>query len=277
MSGKPWSPEELAALRAAYNGKPGGLKRAVKACPDRARFAISQKAQELNLPAFRSRWTPEELRILQAEWGDTGRRRLKEKLPGRNWNAICTKAHELGLPPQTQGANFIVKLAYRFGCCRLTLRRVLDLAGVAIRSVEGKECEVRERCTYLGYGAARKARAAKLPTRKIARPQQRRVDAELAEIAWRAWCDLETVGSAARTRGICEKTLRDWLQRSGAMPPSDGRRNHKPLPTPLLDEVIRTRGYVRQPQFDVSAYLRAEVKRRRALIEITEDNDNDNE
>lgn len=263
----PWTPEEDEVLRACYTKRSGSYQRAQKALPHRSPHGISNRAHLLGLITYGSHWTLAEDNILRTEWGDTAKRTLREKLPGRTWNAIGIRAKRLGLPSQSQGATFIVAMSKRFGCGPAMLLKVLDLAGVQVRKIEGVNSELRDRGKFVGTGASRKARMAKLPPRTRKRGTWRRTDEEQAEMAWRAWCDLEVVNAAALRRGLIGETLYRWLYKSGALVKT-GSRAHKVLPSALIDFAVRTRGRVPMERFDVGAYLRAEVARRYAEAEL---------
>lgn len=186
-----------------------------------------------------ARWTPEETATLVREWGDCRKRTLTARLPGRTWTAICQRAYAMGLPSRDQGRVALRVLVARFGCHHAQLRTVLEAAGVPVRRVQSP--------------AAGRRGPVRFPWELT--------DPELAEHAWRAWLDLESLHGAARVRGVPWSSLRTWALRSGAV--QAGRQGRSILlPSATLDRIVETRGRVALESFDLAAYLRAEVSRR---------------
>lgn len=189
-------------------------------------------------------WTSEEIAVLTREWGDCRRRTLMGKLRGRTWGAICQRAYTLGLPPRDQGRVRLGALTRRFGCRHAQLRAVLEAAGVPVRRVESPSAG--------RYGPVR------YPWESV--------DPELAEYAWRAWLDLESLHGASRVREVPISTLRTWALRSGVST-VQGHGRATRLPSEVIDRIVATRGREPMPRFDLAAYLRGEVERRTLAAE----------
>jgi transposase-like protein len=82
----------------------------------------------------RLHWTPDEERILRLEWKVVTPRTLRQKLPGRSWEAIRRKAQLLGLAGgQPQGTVTLKEAAKAAGYTVPHLRRILAWADVPVK------------------------------------------------------------------------------------------------------------------------------------------------
>ncbi len=130
-----WTPAEDDVLRAHY-GTAGAVARCA-ALTGRTMAMVVRRAGLLGLRRDPC-WTQAEVEALSLAWGEDCERTIRARLPGRTWAGIAQKAKELGLAPPSQGKVSIKEAAARIGLHPVTLRRVLDLAGVRVeRYVRG--------------------------------------------------------------------------------------------------------------------------------------------
>jgi hypothetical protein len=64
------------------------------------------------------------------------------------------------------------------------------------------------------------------------------VEWEAARKAVEAWGRKETIGGAARARGLVASTLRRWLDNAGVLKPQEGRRRVREVPSEVIDRIV---------------------------------------
>ncbi|HEX4334750.1 MAG TPA: hypothetical protein VH062_02485 [Polyangiaceae bacterium] len=216
---RPWSPEEDAALRDSY-GK-GGVKLALSEL-GRSRSSVLHRAKHLGVQR-RRRWTPEEDTELRMLWGEISVTALAKRL---NRTPITTyyRAHEIGLQRGAPaGMEYIRQAADRTGFVTRQLLRILAAARVKPRRTMSR------------------------PSKGSAAYRFHFVDPLDVDNAIAAWHATEAVEAAARARGMCGATLREWLRdakKSGLkLPaePSPRTRKHWRVRSEVIDQVIEAR------------------------------------
>jgi hypothetical protein len=198
-----WTPDEDAVLRDRYQGR-GGIARCI-AATGRTRSAVVRRAGILGLRQS-DRWTAAELGVLRREWGDVGERTLRAKLRGRSWTGIAQQARAMGLPSPTQGLVSIKAAAAHIGLHPITLRSILDAAGVQV---------------------VRHVRASPRNASNQGRCRWRRVDLERATEAVEAY-DRERAASltlmqAAEHCDVCHDVMHAAMRMLAAMRPIGDR------------------------------------------------------
>lgn len=226
-----WTEAELAVLRARFVEE--GPDALLSALPGRSREAIGNRAHKLGL--YWGRWTPDDDRKLQSDWGFISMEHIARGL-GRTKRAIYDRAHKLGLergiPEEMES---LTAAAARTGYALPEFRWILAYAGVrpqepmSIREHRNvRRARQSEKRRARGEGGTR---ARKLFHRQCVDPLE--VDEAVAK-----WMTTEKVGSAARVRGICAATLRDILRRAGYPMPS--RYGTWRLPSADIDKAIES-------------------------------------
>lgn len=177
-------------------------------------------------------WTQAEDAILMREWGEVRPKTLRQKLPGRTWGAIRSRAvGKLGLPlGAPQGFLCIAAAAKKLGFGGEP--QVLALAerhGITVRvypfplvhkpKAKGRQCVNWE---------------------------------DISEALAREVATTESVGPAARARDLNSATLWRWLRDAGELPeqrPGTAQRGPMRIPTEVIDRVVKER---RPPDGNVS-------------------------
>lgn len=138
IEGAPWSEDEDATLRSLYCER-GGAAALRAALPQRTIHAIRCRAKRLGLRAHNAArpWTAREDATLRIEWGEVAQRTLRQKLPGRSWVAIWSRAHHLGLGSPAQGRVSVTAAARACGYAYATFVQILRAEGVAIEHHPG--------------------------------------------------------------------------------------------------------------------------------------------
>jgi len=95
-TGKPWSPDELAALQAYYE-EHGGYWLHENHLPHRSVPAIMAKAWHLGLHAGSDRWTEAENDVIRTNYDKMPAKQLAKLLPGRTVLAVRNQIGTLGL------------------------------------------------------------------------------------------------------------------------------------------------------------------------------------
>lgn len=222
MSGRPWTPEEDAALRRVYGLVLPRHRRGstlLRALPGRTLGAIRNRVQDLGLRAGSCRpWTPQDDAYLRREWGDTGLRQMALRLR-RTKTAVLLRSKRLGLAHGHNGipAGYasIAEVCRRTGYCDVVVRRVLAEAGVSIYRVDSLRAEFKLRRVFVDRDDAEEA--------------LRAYDATLHET--------ETVADAARRHGVHRDMLTRWLEDAGLRRPA-GRGHAVRLLSVDIDRVV---------------------------------------
>lgn len=215
---RPWSNGEDAVLRDAY--LKGGIKLATAEL-GRSKSAILHRANRLGVQR-RRRWTAEDDQQLRLSWGTMTLTALARRLD-RTPLTTYYRAHELGLQRGApEGMEYVRQAADRTGYQSNQLLQILRAGGVR-------------------------------PMRTLSRPGKPAsyrfhfVDPFDVDQAIAAWQATEPVEAAARSRGMCGATLREWLRdakRDGIkLPPepSPRTRKHWRVPSVVIDQVIAVR------------------------------------
>lgn len=186
-----WTPDEEAALRAAYGT--GGIRAAVAAIATRSESAIYRHASKLGIVRKRH-WTDVEDAKLRALWdGDSTLEEVAETL-SRTPQGVLRRARDMGLPQCPARWEHLRDAARRAGYSRDQLLDILRWSGSTVR---------RRLLADPRYGHGPRARR-----RFIVLAAD--VDAAVAD-----WLETETVESAARRLGITGKKLARWLGWAG--------------------------------------------------------------
>lgn len=202
----PWTDEDILALEAlSQRSKRNRLnwRALLKRFPNRTRMSISVKLTRMGLTKSR-RWTPQEDKILKAEWGEVCSRTLGKLLPGRTQQSRYDRAQKLGLSAGApQGMVSIKSLSKnpKWGYNYYTTLRILKAAGVPVKSRNYGSAKVESRgVRYVDYH-----------------------DAVEAAGTWeRNRSKVETVSQAASRIGMASHTLWQWLTLEGLVPPKAG-------------------------------------------------------
>ncbi len=130
--GAPWTPAEDALVAELLTPKsrrrvPLDWPRILAALPGRTKAAIRQRRRATGVaPLAPARhWSAAEDRLLAACWQEDGKRTLLAKLPGRSWEAIYTRAGDLGMASIPQGWVTFQAEARRCGFDRAQAVRVV--------------------------------------------------------------------------------------------------------------------------------------------------------
>lgn len=115
---------------------------------------LRRRAILLGVAVPNAEWTVAEDAILAEGWGVYAPRSLRAKLPGREWEAIRSRAHERKLSAIEDGLITIAKLAEKHGQYSDYLRKYIIAAGVK---------PVHWRTPKVPYTRSSKARKAKKP------------------------------------------------------------------------------------------------------------------
>jgi hypothetical protein len=194
-----WSTDDVAFLSKHYRRKGAAW------CAGKLGRTAPAVRQAARLNGIRQFWTSEELITLRAEWGALCERGMREKLPGRTWQAIASKAIELGLRAPNQGLISVREAVRRTGLERAQLRRVLAAAGVKVRL----RIRTRESVAVPCY-------------------RQRVVDAEEVDAAVSAWLTAESKKlrrpEAAAAAGISSYQMTIGMHMLAATRPVEGLR-----------------------------------------------------
>jgi transposase-like protein len=196
--------------------------------PGRGRRAKPKRGAD----RWQRHWTQAEDAILMREWGEVRPKTLLQKLPGRTWGAVRSRAvGKLGLPlGAPQGFLCIAAAAKRLGFGGEP--QVLALAarhGITVRvypfplvhkpKSKGRQCVNWE---------------------------------DISEALAREVAETESVGPAARARDLNSATLWRWLRDAGELPeqrPGTTQRGPMRIPTAVIDRVVMER---RAPDGNVS-------------------------
>ena len=200
---RPWTAEEVAFLRKNYR------RRGAKWCAKRIGRTWRGVAAACARHGITEKWSRAELVTLRAEWGTTNERTLRQKFPGRTWNAVSMKAQRIGLPNPNQGVMTIKELVAHTGVDRDRLLSILRGAGV----------ELRYRI--------------RLKVRRVQRgPRQRVADTEAVVEAVEAWLADQarrfTCDEAARHCEVSDDVMRRAMRKLVATRPVDGYRAGRP-------------------------------------------------
>jgi hypothetical protein len=134
VNGKPWTDKEHNTLRNLTEGCTRiPWKKVLKHLPGRTRGGVYAKRRELGI-SVGGAWSEREVLTLKREWGQVSQRILRNKLKPRTWDAIKSKAREIGLPVSTQGLISVNEACRVSGLCRPTLTAILEELGVNIRN-----------------------------------------------------------------------------------------------------------------------------------------------
>jgi hypothetical protein len=134
------------------------------------------------------RWSAAEDATLRAQWGNLSAHDLAVGL-GRSTESVYARAQRLLLPVgKLAQQESIVASARRTGYDPDTLVGMLACFGIGWRRSAGSRGQ-----------------------------RLRLVDRRDVDKAIKLWQATETVQGAARTRGLCHETLRDWLKKAGAL------------------------------------------------------------
>jgi hypothetical protein len=161
------------------------------------------------------RWSAVDDDRLRSLWREKTLEQLAELL-GRTPCAIYRRASRFGLPSRSQGFVSLAAAAIETGYDPRSLRRILREAGVAM------------------------VRRTSFRTRRNGRAQLL-VDRFAARWAVEARGATETVGSAARRRGICIATMHSWLRAAGVLRDHRHKGARHRIPTDVIDAIVAQR------------------------------------
>lgn len=253
-----WSPAEDAVIRrhfppaVARRGRrrlPADWKAILRELPGRTKTSVRARRVALGLHhlAPARHWTPEEDRLLRDRWQEDGQRTLLKKLPGRSWEAIYTRAHDLGMSSIPQGWAVLKSESIRLGFDRAQALRVVAWADAWAPLVEA--------LCWWGYRVARMAGVdgvefpdagfdgGAVPTKahtnswsQVANPRTRwtLVEEGALEAAFGRWQSWETSAQAAARRGVETPTMLRWAVRRFGLPRTGGA--HLRLPRAWWDD-----------------------------------------
>lgn len=228
-----WTRAEDALLREHY--PKGGIAAASAAIPWRTATAIFRRARKLRLYR-RRRWTPADDRVLRRMW-ETDRLSAIARTLDRTEQAVFQRAWELGMSRGIpRGHEYLNTAARRTGFAREQLAKILRWAGVAMHLTESHPS--MKRSSHYRY-----------------------VDTYDVDEAIARWMRTENVTAAARSRRLCEDTLRRWLLEAGHTPPKLRRGQQKPhwrLDGDVIDRVVAARAELETVG---EASLRLEISR----------------
>lgn len=108
--------------------RPIDWPRVLAALPGRTVDAIIKRRLVLKLPTAGRRWTPAEDKIIKDHWQECARRTISDKLPGRSWPSVCSRAFKLGLATVPQGWQFFEVACRQANVCPPTGHRILAWA-----------------------------------------------------------------------------------------------------------------------------------------------------
>lgn len=271
MAGRAWTSAEDDAMRALYRGRP--IPDALRAAlPGRTSAAIVLRAGALGLARRRQPdWTAEESRLVAEMYPDRKRHAaLRAALPRRTWSAITVHADRIKarcMPPRWSATedrilregweelSMRTLMAKLRGRSRLAIYQRVTALGLRHGIPQGYE-SFAAACRRTGYsrealekilerGGVRRHRLnaqrdAGLDYQTFVEPDE--VDAAIA-----AFMQTETVHAAAVARGLCDKTLRDWLVRAGVIGARVPRAAVR-LPTEAIDRVIEEKRATYRPR-----------------------------
>lgn len=86
-----WTDEEILFLKKNRTMGLDDLQRVL----NRSRSSIQAKRSRLGITSRSCAWTSNEVRILVQHYGILPRKEVMEKLPGRSWDSIRRKSHQL--------------------------------------------------------------------------------------------------------------------------------------------------------------------------------------
>lgn len=209
VTGRPWTPEETAWLRAFGPYEPGTVL-AVQL--ERSPTAIHRRSYTIKAPRRKRPWTRQEENRLLMMWGQPLPKIATEL--ARTQEAVYQRASRLGLhhgcPP---GYEYLTAAAKRTGfgdTC--VLRRILRWAGVNVRSAHS--LEPAHHCHHI-------------------------VDPEAVDRAVKAWLNTETPVAAARRLGVAPGTVLVHLKRSGLrLPPKPTYKFQWRIPSKTIDRAM---------------------------------------
>lgn len=206
-----WTDEEKETLRTHYVEE--GTEAVRKLLPHRTASAIRRQAATLGL--FRCvKWTADDNRKLKWMWATVPIASVARSL-GRTELAVYHQAQLLGLRFGRQpGYETIRDASKRLGFSADTLVRILHECG---RHLKASFTTIARETTY----------------------KRLTVNTKDADEAVAHWLSTENVGVAARSRGVCDVSLRGWLIAAGYNPTGQGREWR--LPSETIDKVIDER------------------------------------
>jgi hypothetical protein len=220
MNGTMWSPDEDRLLVEQY--KKGGAPRVARET-GRTLISVYHRARRLGLSTHRP-WSEADDRVLRNWWGEFAAVSIARKL-GRTGDAVVWRARHIGLSiGPGDGMEYLSHAAERAGVADLTMRRILEWAGVEIkRTMSRPHCirKSKRRCLC--------------------------VDTVLADQAVEDWLKSEWLESAARARGISAGALATRLGAIGVVRPQGTpwripmrpTSAHWRVPTVLIERAVR--------------------------------------
>lgn len=220
-----WTPTDDALLRDRYGRE--GASATLCAQLGRTATAVRQRARVIGLPHVRRPWTPAEDARLRRLWTGTESLAQIARRLGRTRIGIYERSRVLGLRTgAAPGHELLTAAAARTGYEVGTLRRILSLAGVHLHRARVVD-ETRQRRRPHWY-----------------------VEPFDCDEAVAAWHRTETMGGAARRRGIAPETLRRWLHEAGVLDGAyrtgSGRTSHYRVESDVVDRVVAARRRARR-------------------------------
>lgn len=221
MNGPRWTSAEDALLVDQY--EKGGAPRVARET-GRTLTSVYHRASRLGLMTHRA-WKDVDDRVLRNWWGEFAVASIARKL-GRTGDAVAWRARHIGLSiGPGDGMMYLSHAAERAGVADLTMRRILDWAGVEIKRTMSRPHAIRtskRRCLC--------------------------VDIVLADQAVEDWLKSEWLESAARARGFSAGALATRLGAIGGVRPTRAERWRIPMrlasvrwrvPTVLIERAVR--------------------------------------
>lgn len=236
-----WTEEEDRTLRLALTRRRRRVTKVnwtavLKMLPGRTKHGALKRAEMLGIDRGRTHWTPEEDRVIRAEWGELGRRGFECKLPRRTWHAILCRAVALGYSSIPQGWERVSTAARALGFERTALLRIVAWFNAMIDAGlhDGERVLIRLHTTTHGSSHERD----RYGTRR-----HRLVQRDEAERAVTLWMRAETAVGAGERLGVAGCTLAGWCRDLGFVMPAVPSGDHTRLLPEHFDRAAAANGY----------------------------------
>ena len=221
MKSKEWTKEEEEILQQHYpklksKRRPNEViwQELLAKLPGRSKFSCQVRASRLKA-SVKARWSSKEDMILQGIFSDTSARTIMAQLPGRSWEAILTRAKNLGLgDARWQGYLSMKATADRLGFSEQGMMRILEDMNVSLRI---------------------KA----IDNKKGAKYQHKMIEWDTAVEAATEWLARETPRMAAKRMGLSGNLVARWVGQAGYTSPKRGRAVR--LRPEVINEVVESR------------------------------------
>ncbi len=122
---KRWTPEEIEIVRNRDLDMP--VEEIAKKLPGRTKRSVFGIVNRKGLEKAVKIWSDKEADTLKRYWQKVSKAQLMRMIPGRDWNAIATKAISLGLPTIPDGYDYVFSLTRHLGLDYDTVVKILDL------------------------------------------------------------------------------------------------------------------------------------------------------